>query len=47
MVAISQRPWGTELLVTGYLNTDMAALEGHDQYNTIAAEMAKEGLEYM
>ena len=47
MVAISQRPWGTELLVAGYFNTDMEALEGHDQYKTIAAAMAKEGLEYM
>ena len=39
VAATSQRPQGSELLVAGYFNADLAAPEVHDQDKTVAAEM--------
>ena len=45
MRAISQHPWGEELLVAREFNTYLASQEGQECDKTILAEMAAEGLE--
>ena len=47
VVATSQRPWETALLVVENFNTNLAAPEGRAQNKEIAAAMVELGLENM
>ena len=47
IATISKRPHGATLLVVGNFNTDLAALEGRERDEGIAADLVEEGLEDM
>ena len=45
--AIRRKPWGAELLVAGDFNVNIAAAEGDQRVEDIAAELVTAGLEDM